>query len=101
MSKPQYSLKRLTLTLLISSFVVVTAVSSLLATAHAPCQNLASAQSLEAAISTHQWQRGNDNVTALCNRNNQQINWVTWLFKGPESPQFHFVDLLELLSRQS
>jgi hypothetical protein len=100
MTKQKHSLKRLTLTLAFSGFIVVTGVSSLLATAHAPCQNVASAQSIEAAVSTYQWQRGNTHVTPLCNRNNQQINWVTWLFKRPESPQFHFIDLLELINRQ-
>lgn len=100
MSQQKHSLKRLTLTLLISSFVVVTGVSSLLATAYTPCQNIANAQSIEVAVSTYQWQRGNTHVTPMCNRNNQQINWVTWLFKRPESPQFHFVDLLELINRQ-
>jgi hypothetical protein len=36
----------------------------------------------------------------MCNRNNQQISWLTWLFKRSESVEFHYLDLLELMSRK-
>lgn len=36
----------------------------------------------------------------MCNRNNQQIGWLTWLFKRSDSVEFHYLDLLELLSRK-
>ncbi len=35
-----------------------------------------------------------------CNRDNQQITWLSWLVKQPGSIDFHFLDLIELLSRK-
>jgi hypothetical protein len=87
------------ITVFVSSFVVVTAMYSMLMTANAPCHNITNGYNIETAVSTHQWQRGNADVDAFCNRDSQQINWVTWLFQRPQSAQFHFVDLLELLNR--
>lgn len=92
-------LKPLLFTLATSGFAVFATVYLMLSSANAPCHNTATDFTLTEAVSTHQFQRGNADVSALCNRNNQQINWVTWLFKQPESAQFHFVDLLELLDR--
>lgn len=36
----------------------------------------------------------------VCNRDNQKIGWLTWLFKRSDSVEFHYLDLLELLSRK-
>lgn len=41
----------------------------------------------------------NDSVSR-CNRDNQQITWLTWLVEKPGSIEFHFLDLVELLSRK-
>lgn len=51
---------------------------------------------------TNNKQTSNDGTEALsvCNRNNQQIGWLTWLFKRSDSVEFHYLDLLELLSRK-
>jgi hypothetical protein len=37
---------------------------------------------------------------SVCNRNNQQIGWLTWFFKYSDSVEFHYLDLLELLARK-
>jgi hypothetical protein len=37
---------------------------------------------------------------SFCNRDNQQIGWLTWLFNRSDSVEFHYLDLLELLSRK-
>lgn len=37
---------------------------------------------------------------SACNRDNQQIGWLTWLFKHSDSVEFHYLDLLELMSRK-
>jgi hypothetical protein len=39
-------------------------------------------------------------LLTVCNRDNQQIGWLTWLFKRSDSVEFHYLDLLELLSRK-
>jgi hypothetical protein len=99
MQKHQQNLKRLFATLAITGCAAFASVYLMLSSANAPCHNSSYSFATSDAVSTHQLQKGNANVDALCNRNSQQINWVTWLFKQPESAQFHFVDLLELLER--
>nr|WP_136251419.1 hypothetical protein [Ningiella ruwaisensis] len=99
MHQAQKYLKRLFITVSVSGFAVFAAVYMMLATANAPCHNAGQNYATSTAISTHQAQRGNAKVAQLCNRNGQQINWVSWLFKSPESGQFHYFDLVELLNR--
>lgn len=99
MLKSKQNLKKLIATLAVSGCGVFASVFLMLSSANAPCHNASISFASSNAVSTHQLQKGNADVDALCNRNSQQINWVTWLFKQPESAQFHFVDLLELLER--
>lgn len=99
MPHPKQYFKRLAATLAVSGCVVFASVYFMLSSANAPCNNVSFSMTSSNAVSTHHSQKGNANVDTLCNRNNQQINWVTWLFNKPESAQFHFVDLLELLHR--
>jgi hypothetical protein len=99
MQKSTQYLKRLGLTLSVSGCAVFACVYLMLASANAPCHNSTGTFAVSEALSTHQFQRGNANVDTLCNRNSQQISWVTWLFNKPESAQFHYVDLIELLNR--
>ncbi|MFC4700953.1 hypothetical protein ACFO4O_12340 [Glaciecola siphonariae] len=99
MHKSKSYLKRMVGTLAVSSVAVVVSVYLMLASANAPCHNTTSSFASTEALSTHALKRGNADVDVMCNRNNQTISWVSWLFKPPESAQFHFVDLLELLNR--
>jgi hypothetical protein len=92
-------MKPFLMTLAVSGISVFASVYLMLSSANAPCHNTTPNFSMNDAVSTQHFQRGNADVTALCNRDNQQISWVTWFFKKPESAQFHFVDLLELLNR--
>jgi len=99
MQAAKHNLKKLLSTLVLSACAVGVGVFFILSSANAPCHNMSFDIASTKAMSTHQMQKGNAEVDALCNRNSQQISWVTWLFKRPESAQFHFVDLLELLER--
>ncbi|WP_395340079.1 hypothetical protein PN836_016030 [Ningiella sp. W23] len=92
-------LTKLLATVAVSCVAVFVSVSLMLSSANAPCHNLIQQAPTTQIVSTQNQQRGNANVDALCNRNNQQVNWVNWLFKRSDSPQFHFADLLELLSK--
>lgn len=100
MQKPKQNLSRLLGILAVSAPAVFVSVFFLLSSANAPCQNTSFVFASSEAVSTHQLQKGNAQVNALCNRNSQQISWVTWLFEESGSAQFHFVDLLELLERK-
>lgn len=99
MQRSTQYLKKLGTTLAVSGCVMFAAVYFMLSSVNAPCHNASISLASHSAVSTHQLQKGNADVDALCNRNSQQINWVTWIFKQPDSAQFHFVDLLELLER--
>ncbi len=43
---------------------------------------------------------GLSNDSAKCNRDNQKISWYSWLVNKSGSVEFHYLDLLELLSRE-
>ena len=69
---------------------------------NAPCLHSYSMQNSTIVNTSHNFDTQTteaDQPLALCNRNNQQIGWLTWLFKRSDSAEFHYLDLLELLSR--
>lgn len=78
-------------------FVVISAV---FAESSSPCLNTMAMQD-KVVVDTSQQQSHTHNQSnlALCNRNDQQIGWLTWMFKQTQSYEFHYLDLLELLSR--
>jgi hypothetical protein len=96
----------------IVSGLMVFTISAVFNQAHQPClnsfaaiQNSAVHHNLVVNTSgtrVNNSQHNNDTLEPLllCNRNNQQISWLTWLFKRSDSAQFHYLDLLELLSRK-
>ncbi len=86
----------------IISGVMVFVISAVFTQANAPCLSHysvndsvivdTSSSSPQATIDNH--------PLIICNRNNQQISWLTWLLKQSDSVQFHYLDLIELLSRK-
>lgn len=84
------------------SSIMVFVISAVFAQSNAPCISNYGMQD-KVIIDT---QRANiqntasDQALAICNRNNQQIGWLTWLFRRSDSVDFHYLDLLELLSRK-
>lgn len=85
------------------SSVMVFVISAVFSQANTPCINSQALQD-QVIVDTHQSslrQISADQPMAICNRNNQQITWLTWLFKRSESVDFHYLDLLELLSRDN
>ena len=87
----------------IASAAMVMIISSVFAQANAPCINSYDLQNkviVDTNASTHFQAREGEPI-AICNRNNQQIGWLTWIFKQSESVEFHYLDLLELISRNN
>ncbi|MBF7073766.1 hypothetical protein ISG33_10190 [Glaciecola sp. MH2013] len=37
----------------------------------------------------------------ICEQTSTKLNWLTWIMNKTDSNQFHFLDLLELLSKDS
>jgi len=42
-----------------------------------------------------------NNMSVQCIDNTQKVSWVKWILHKSKSNQFHFLDLLELLSRNN
>ena len=86
----------------IASVAMVFVISAVFAEANAPCINSYSLQNKVIVDTTNASQQvtQGDQPLAICNRNNQQIGWLTWVFKQSDSVEFHYLDLLELLSRK-
>lgn len=84
------------------SAAMVFVISSVFAQANAPCINSYSLQNKVVVNTTNPSQEvtQSEQPLAICNRNNQQIGWLTWIFKQSDSVEFHYLDLLELLSRK-
>ncbi|MGB3725080.1 MAG: hypothetical protein WA981_04875 [Glaciecola sp.] len=93
---------RMFLTAGVCSAAMVLVISSVFAQANAPCISSYSLQDKVVIDTTHAniQSTSGEQPLAICNRNNQQIGWLTWLFKHSDSVEFHYLDLLELLSRK-
>jgi len=84
------------------SSVMVFVISAVFAQANTPCLSNYDMQGkviIDTQHSSIQSPSNNQELT-ICNRNNQKIGWLTWIFKRSESVDFHYLDLLELLSRK-
>ncbi|MDT0595554.1 hypothetical protein [Glaciecola petra] len=77
-------------------------ISAVFAEASAPCLNAYERQNKVIIDTSHHQgtQATLDKPIGLCNRNDQQIGWLTWIFKQTDAADFHYLDLLELLSRK-
>jgi ABC-type phosphate transport system permease subunit len=86
----------------IMSMFMVFVISSVFAQANAPCINSYSLHNKVVVNTTNPSQQATqgDQPIVICNRNNQQIGWLTWIFKQSGNVEFHYLDLLELLSRK-
>lgn len=85
----------------LASVAMVFLISALYSQASTPCASHSLAYD-SVQISTHSKssaQFNNHQLLAKCNRDNEQISWYTWLFKRSDPVSFHYMDLLELLSR--
>ncbi|MFT6269327.1 MAG: hypothetical protein ACJAVV_002152 [Alphaproteobacteria bacterium] len=84
------------------SGLMMFAISSVFAQANAPCLSSLAMHDRVVVDTTHSNAQviSSDQPLVICNRNNQQIGWLTWLFKRSDSEEFHYLDLLELLSRK-
>lgn len=84
------------------SAVMVFTISAVFAQSNAPCINSFSLKDKVIIDTTHSnvQNTSSEQPLTICNRNNQQIGWLTWLFKRNDSVDFHYLDLLELLSRK-
>ena len=94
---------RMFLTAAVAGCFMVLLISASLAKANAPClqsYKLTNSTVVNTSDSSAHKAQDPKQPLALCNRNNQQISWLTWFFKRSESSQFHYLDLLELLSRK-
>lgn len=101
-AKPTFPARMFITAAMVSGFMVFM-ISSVLSQANAPCLHSYSVQNSTIVNTSHhsQSQINNDDVPlTICNRNNQKISWLTWLFKRSDSAEFHYLDLLELLSRR-
>lgn len=100
-SKQKFPLRMFAAAGIVSGFMMFM-ISSVFAEVNAPCVNSYSLQNNVVVDTTSQQAQNaqTQSVMAMCNRNDQQIGWLTWLFKESESAQFHYLDLLELLSRK-
>lgn len=86
----------------IASGLMVFVISAVFNQANEPCLSHYSSQYkvvVDTSSTSHQSLDASKPIT-MCNRNNQQISWLTWLFKRSESVEFHYLDLLELLARK-
>lgn len=100
------SLRRLLIVTALSVATVVT-VSSVYAQVHHSCISLADSGAAQVEISTKdsltRSELGLKNTSRLpvCENGEKQVSWYSWIFSGSHNtPSFHFLDLLELLSRE-
>lgn len=100
-NKRQFPTNMFATAALVSGFMVF-AISAAFDQANQPCLDHYSSQNKVVVDTSNSQQVSLDSVkpTIMCNRNNQQISWMTWFFKRSESVEFHYLDLLELLSRK-
>ncbi|MGQ8365986.1 hypothetical protein [Glaciecola sp. 1036] len=98
MKKHAYSLKKFFASLLFTAVVSVVAVNALMIQYSAPCKSILSTHSNGDVFSTQPSIQSNASVA--CNRNNQNITWLTWLANQSGNTEFHYLDLLELLNRE-
>ncbi|GLR72307.1 hypothetical protein [Agaribacter marinus] len=98
MTSRKYSLKRLFSTMLLTSAAMVLVVNTLLASTDQHCKNYTSLDSVPEVFSAQA------NVSTIdlsrCRKDSHHVTWVSWLFGKPESMQFHYLELLELLNRK-
>lgn len=84
------------------SGIMVFVISAVFAQANAPCLSSFDMRGKVVVDTSHPNAQiiSSEQTLAICNRNNQQIGWLTWIFKHSDSVDFHYLDLLELLSRK-
>lgn len=85
----------------LSSIVLTAGISVIVANGYmqytsAPCKNLLTDGHPDTVFSTQPSIQAS--AASLCLKDNKHLNWVTWLTRAPESMQFHYMDLLELLN---
>jgi len=86
----------------LASGLMVFVISAVFNQANEPCINHYSSK-YNVVVDTSNTQQASPNASkplTMCNRNNQQVTWLTWFFKQSDSVEFHYLDLLELLSRK-
>lgn len=93
----KYTMKRFIATLAGVSATVIIVSNGLVLEANKPCHSTAFANSGSEMFNTQPSFKHDTDL--ICSHNNKTINWVTWLFQTPESSQFHYLELLELLNR--
>ena len=82
------------------SFAMVLLISAVFSTADSPCINgLHSHDKVVIDTSQSKVLQTSEGQPLICNRDNRQISWLTWFFQRSENIDFHYLDLLELLSR--
>lgn len=84
-----------------SAFMVFM-ISAVFMQANAPCAHHYAEHDSVIVDTTHSISKANTSkrMLAICNRDQQQIGWLTWLFNHSETMDLHYLVLLELLSRK-
>ena len=95
MASKRYSTKNFLASVVLTAGVSVVLVNAYMQHANAPCKNVLAANEDEAVFSTQPSIQAN--ADSSCLKDNQRLSWVTWLIRKPESMQFHYMDLIELL----
>ena len=83
----------------ICSLFMMTVISTVYSQTNTPCYNSPFSEEL-IVVNTGKVEEPILHASSRCNRNNQQISWITWVFDRSESIQFHYLDLIELISRK-
>ena len=98
MRKSKHSFKRLLMSMTFATMCTTFVVNAYMQHTNTPCHTKFS-DAVDGEIFSTQPSIQAD-APMHCAKNNQQITWATWLFRKPDSMQFHYMDLLELLSRE-
>ncbi len=96
MVSKRYSTKQFIASIALSASLSVFVVNAYMNHSNAPCKNTLVEGSPESVLSTHPSIQAN--ASSSCLKDNQHLSWFTWFIRTPESMQFHYMDLLELLN---
>lgn len=99
MVSKRYSTRQFLASIVLTAGISVFFVNAYMQHTNEPCKNLLADGHPDTVFSTQPSIQAN--ASSSCLKDNKHLSWVTWLTRAPESMQFHYMDLLELLNERN
>ncbi|MEM0910083.1 MAG: hypothetical protein AAGJ37_03860 [Pseudomonadota bacterium] len=92
----RYSTKQFLASIIFTACATIFVVNTYMDHTKAPCKSLLANDKFNPVFSTQPSIRAD--ASPSCSKDNEYLSWLTWLTRTPESMQFYYLDLLELIN---